>query len=281
MAVRLGWRQRFAHVSFRSDGGPILRRKHRRVLQIVGFSRFLTRIFDSIPISRRQHSWLPALHTPAAPALPPAPVFSYTDGGATGGAIGTQTLATTAGVAAGTSPALTIDKMASGGTLELTATGAGAIVKVTDAAKGTADVLNVVTNANGNVGTVTAADVETINLNIKDALSSITTQGWNDANGNAVKTEDVSATTLAVAGNTATKAITVEGAGNLTLNVAANTKLATVDAGNATGALTLNAGSVTGTYATNQPLFVSVDSLSSNVRGSLAMARTQIGRAHV
>ncbi|MCZ8392825.1 filamentous hemagglutinin N-terminal domain-containing protein [Achromobacter xylosoxidans] len=36
-----------------------------------------------------------------------------------------------------------------------------------------------------------------------------------------------------------------------------------------TGALTLNAGSVTGTYATNQPLFVSVDSLSSNIRGSL------------
>lgn len=36
-----------------------------------------------------------------------------------------------------------------------------------------------------------------------------------------------------------------------------------------TSALTLNAGSVTGTYATNQPLFVSVDSLSSNIRGSL------------
>lgn len=147
----------------------------------------------------------------------------------------TQGDTTAAGAAA-----LTIDKMASGGTLELTATGAGAIVKVTDAAKGTADVLNVVTNANGNVGTVTAADVETINLNIKDALSTITTQAWTDANGNAVKTEDVSATTLAVAGNTATKAITVEGAGHLTLNVAANTKLATVDAGNATGALTLN-----------------------------------------
>ena len=148
---------------------------------------------------------------------------------------------TTQGAAApATAAALTIDKMASGGTLELTAAGAGAIVKVTDAAKGTADVLNVVTNANVNVGTVTAADVETINLNIKDALSTINTLGWNDANGNAVKTEDVSATTLAVAGNTATKAITVEGAGNLTLNVAANTKLATVDASNATGALTLN-----------------------------------------
>ncbi len=37
----------------------------------------------------------------------------------------------------------------------------------------------------------------------------------------------------------------------------------------ATGALTLNAGSVTGTYATYQPLFVSVDSLSSDVRGSM------------
>lgn len=36
-----------------------------------------------------------------------------------------------------------------------------------------------------------------------------------------------------------------------------------------TGALTLNAGSVTGVYATNQPLYVSVDSLSSNIRGSL------------
>ena len=36
-----------------------------------------------------------------------------------------------------------------------------------------------------------------------------------------------------------------------------------------TGALTLNAGSVTGVYATSQPLYVSVDSLSSNVRGSL------------
>ena len=36
-----------------------------------------------------------------------------------------------------------------------------------------------------------------------------------------------------------------------------------------TGALTLNASSVTGTYNTNQPLYVSVDKLSSNLRGSL------------
>jgi len=167
--------------------------------------------------------------------------FTISDVGSDGTTAAVVVTTTTQGAAApATAAALTIDKMASGGTLELTAAGAGAIVKVTDAAKGTADVLNVVTNVNGNVGTVTAADVETINLNIKDALSTITTQAWTDANGNAVKTEDVSATTLAVAGNTATKAITVEGAGNLTLTVAANTKLATVDASKATGALTLD-----------------------------------------
>ena len=147
------------------------------------------------------------------------------------------------GAAAGvtTSVGLTIDKMASGGTLELTATGAGAIVQVTDAAKGTAEVLNLVTNANGNVGTVTAADVETINLNIKDALSTITTLGWNDANGNPVKTEDVSTTTLTLVGSTQTKTVNVEGAGNLTLTDSnVNSKLTTVDASKATGALTLD-----------------------------------------
>lgn len=36
-----------------------------------------------------------------------------------------------------------------------------------------------------------------------------------------------------------------------------------------TGALTLNANSVTGTYNTVRPLYVSVDSLSSNIRGSM------------
>ncbi|CAB3937808.1 filamentous hemagglutinin N-terminal domain-containing protein [Achromobacter insolitus] len=42
-----------------------------------------------------------------------------------------------------------------------------------------------------------------------------------------------------------------------------------------TGALTLNAGSVTGVYATGQPLFVSVDSLSSNIRGSLSVSNNK------
>lgn len=147
------------------------------------------------------------------------------------------------GAAAGvtTSVGLTIDKMASGGTLELTAAGAGAIVKVTDAAKGTADVLNVVTKAAGALGTVTAADVETINLNITDADTGFTAAApaYNDANGVAVKTANVSSSSLTLVGSAQTKTVTVEGAGNLTLTASANAKLTTVDASKATGALTL------------------------------------------
>ncbi|MCD0497359.1 filamentous hemagglutinin N-terminal domain-containing protein [Achromobacter sp. MY14] len=42
-----------------------------------------------------------------------------------------------------------------------------------------------------------------------------------------------------------------------------------------TGELTLNGGSVTGTYNTNQPLYVSVDKLSSNLRGSLWLSNNK------
>lgn len=147
--------------------------------------------------------------------------------------------------------ALTIDKMVSGGTLELTAAGAGAIVKITDAVTGTADVLNVVTKAAGSLGTVTAADVETINLNITDADTGITTLGWNDANGNAVKTANVSTTTLAVEGTANTTTINVAGAGNLTLSLAAaDTKVALVDASTATGVLNLDLSAHNGVAVT-------------------------------
>lgn len=146
------------------------------------------------------------------------------------------------GAAAGvtTSVGLTIDKMASGGTLELTAAGAGVIVNVTDAGKGTADVLNVVTKAAGALGTVTAADVETINLNITDADTGFTAAGYSDANGVAVKTANVSSSSLTLVGSAQTKTVTVEGAGNLNLTASANAKLTTVDASKATGALTLS-----------------------------------------
>jgi hypothetical protein len=60
--------------------------------------------------------------------------------------------------------------------------------------------------------------------------------------------------------------------GSVTLGSSGNIYGNSNSAGNpniSTGELTLNAGSVTGTYNTNQALYVSVDKLSSNLRGSL------------
>lgn len=166
--------------------------------------------------------------------------FTIVDAGATGTMPAVVVTTTTQGAAApATAAALTLDKMSTGGTLELTAIGAGAIVKVTDAATGTADVLNVVTKANGNVGTVTAANVETMNVTVNNALTSFTGLGFNNADGIAVKTADVSTTTLALVGSTQTTAVTVAGAGNLTLDISGNTKITSVNASNATGVLTL------------------------------------------
>jgi S-layer protein len=132
--------------------------------------------------------------------------------------------------------ALTLNKLANGGTLELTAAGAGAIVNVADAAKGTADVLNVVLNAadtkDATLGTVKAADVETINLSVANKETTFTTVG-------TVKVANVSTSSLALDANAAT-VVNVTGAGNLKLDVTAATKVATVDASTATGALTLD-----------------------------------------
>lgn len=140
----------------------------------------------------------------------------------------------TAGANVGTaSPALTINKLATGGTLELTGTGAGVIVNVTDAAKGTADVLNVVTSVAGNVGTVKAAEVETINI-------SVTNKGTAASPSNSTLTLDANAA----------KSVVVTGAGKLTLDVAAAAKVATVDASAATGALTLDLSAHNGVAVT-------------------------------
>ncbi len=162
-----------------------------------------------------------------ATAVPANSDFVFVDTGNDTATDASFTVAGTAGVGAGASAALTINNLASGGTLELTDTGSGAIVGVTGAAAGTADVLNVVVNAAGNVGTVTAANVETVN----------------------VHAENVAAGTLTVAATAATT-INVDGAGDLTLGVTANTKLATVDASTATGSLTLDLTGHTGVAVT-------------------------------
>lgn len=164
--------------------------------------------------------------TGSAPALPTAPVFTYTDGGSTGGAIGAQTLATTAGAAAGTSPALTIDKMANNGTLELVDGGDGVVVKMADAT-GSTDSFNIVTKVAGDLGfgTVDVAGVETLKLNAVDT-----------APGTAAA-PTINTASLTVKADKATS-LTIEGNSNVTLTLdATTTKLATIDAGTLTGNL--------------------------------------------
>ena len=65
---------------------------------------------------------------------------------------------------------LTLNKLASGGTLTLTGSGTAYTVGVTNAATGTADVLNLSLTSAGplTAGSVTAADVETVNISLVD-----------------------------------------------------------------------------------------------------------------
>ena len=190
--------------------------------------------------------------------VPAAPVFTLTDTGAPGtpSVIAQAISSSTAGVAAGAAAAaLTIDNLANGGTLELTGESAGAIVKVKDAATGTADVLNVVTkvlDTGTGAGTVTAENVETINLKVNNADSGWNDLGYKSADGvNNVFTPKVSTTTITLKGNDSLKAVTVDGAGHVKLlDNAANTKLATIDANALTGNLTLDLSSHNGVAVT-------------------------------
>ena len=180
------------------------------VLQLVGknFTDWVVKSASGNTISFEAKN-AGALEVPANSA------FVFQDSDAT---VNTMTAATsgTKGAAAGVAAALTIDNLANGGTLELIGAGSGAIVNIAGAATGTADVLNVKAGASGNLGTVTANEVETVNLT---------------SNGDS---------TLTVAGNAAT-AINVSGEGSLSLQLAATTlKLTTVNASAASGDLTLN-----------------------------------------
>ncbi len=120
---------------------------------------------------------------------------------------------------------LTIDNLANNGTVELTADGIGAKVNVTNAGSGTADVLNIVANAAGDLGDVVAAGVETFNINVVDVDTSA---------------KGVSTAVLTIAGGNA-NAIHVTGEGNLVLDVAGHQpQLAVVDAGKSKGSLTVD-----------------------------------------
>lgn len=141
---------------------------------------------------------------------------------------------TTMGVASSTgSGLLTIDHLISGGTVELAAAGAGATVKVTDALTGTADVLNVVTKvgtADLNHGTVTAVDVETVNITATDTN---TTAGINKSTLALAATSVTTVTTVTVKGNAA-----------VDLTMTGNTKVTLID-GTDGGALNVTSANVT------------------------------------
>ena len=128
---------------------------------------------------------------------------------------------------------MTLDKLANNGTLELTAAGGGVVVKITDATTGTADVLNIVTNAvtGADLGLVTAAKVETINIEAKDTDTTVTALGVANVSTNTIKLDADAA-----------KTVTIKGDGNLVLDLSAtaSTKEVTLlDGSTATGKLTL------------------------------------------
>ena len=140
----------------------------------------------------------------------------------------------------GATDTLTLDKLASNGTVVLTAQG-DIVVNVTDAAIGTADVLNVEATtavAALDAGTLTAANVETINLTATDS------QLDNDNDG---KDDAVEAIDLILTGDKATSVV-LDGNADLTLTLTGSSKVTTINASAMTGDLDVT--SVNSTSAT-------------------------------
>lgn len=141
---------------------------------------------------------------------------------------------------AGKDDALVLDKLANNGTVVLTAQGL-VTVQIADAAAGKADVLNVEIHAgavaNGTadeVGILTAANVETVNIGVRDTLIQTPINAAPDTqNLTLVAT---SATKIVVTGDTA-----------LDLTNVGNTKVAEIDGSAMTAALTVTAAGTTAT----------------------------------
>lgn len=130
--------------------------------------------------------------------------------------------------AAGNGAGLTINNFTSGGTLEFTDNSTTTSVTVKDAATGTADIFNVKLSAAAsfNAGTLTAADIETININSDDTAASPLQDG--SVMQTMVLTAD-KATTVNVSGDAA-----------LDLTLTGSTKVATIDASANTAGLTVD-----------------------------------------
>lgn len=158
-----------------------------------------------------------------------APTRNAAGASPTDAAVSSYVQGAAAGAGAATA-ALTIDKMANNGTLELVAAGDGAVVKMADAT-GSTDSFNIVTKVstvavgNLNFGEVDVAGVETLKLNAVDTQPTVT--------GAA----SIQTATLDIKADKATS-LTIEGNSNVTLTLdTTTTKLATIDASTLTGKL--------------------------------------------
>lgn len=157
----------------------------------------------------------------------PDPVISVTNAATPATGIFSNTLQGTNDVLAG---ALTLTKMANGGTLELTGTATTTTVTMSDAT-GTADSFNIVTKVDAadlSFGTVAVAGVETVNITATDISPVNTTTG----------VATISKATLTVSDD-AVKAVVVTGNSDLNLTVD-GALLTSVDASSATGNLTFS-----------------------------------------
>lgn len=129
---------------------------------------------------------------------------------------------------AGTGDTLTLNNFASGGTLEFSDASTTTVVTVKDAATGTADVFNVKLSAGAsfNAGTLTAANIETINIDSDDTATAPAQDG-------TVKQ------TLVLTADKAT-AVKVSGDAALDLTLTGSTKVASIDASTNTAGITTN-----------------------------------------
>jgi len=128
----------------------------------------------------------------------------------------------------GTGNTLTLDNMASGGTIEFTDTSTATAVNIKDASTGTADILNVKATAAATfaAGTLTVANVETVNIESDDTATAPAMDG-------SVKH------TLTLTADKATK-VTVTGDASLNLTLTGSTKVTTIDPSAAKSGFTTN-----------------------------------------
>ncbi len=132
---------------------------------------------------------------------------------------------------------------AAGMTLNIAAASTKQTVNIKDAATNKTDVLNIASDSDGdvNLGNVTAANVETININAVDKV--VDTAGATDAFGAAIgdgKDDTNSAQDLVVdAANVTT--VNVSGSADLNLSVTGSTGVTAVNASSATGAVSYTA----------------------------------------